>query len=178
MSYNIIISKKLHLLLVEHGFSLTYDSKNSIRFELGNMIINIQYNQRENSYSLWVGKKNGEIIELDDQILKDFFESELKLINLSKDSFSNNVYLFFLGEGIGILSGNEIDLINLQEFNQKRSFKYTKDLLKRQSLEKVDKAWEQRNYSNVIKFLEALKDEDLSASYKKKYKIALERLNK
>lgn len=178
MEFNKLISQKLQSLFKEHGLKITEQSKYIMRYESNELVISLSHNSRENSNTLWVGGKNFNEVEIDNQIMQEHFSSDLKLSNLPQEIFVNNVFLFFMGDGEKLLEGNERALVSLDKFNEQRSQKYTANLVEKQNLEEANKAWKDGNFSDVIKYLETINTDDLPESFKQKYKIALRKLGK
>lgn len=178
MEFNQLISKKLHSLFTEHGLEITEQSKNIVKYESAILHVSLVHNPRENSNTFWLGlKHSNDFIEMDNQVIKKFFGSNLQLNNLPQETFVNNVFLFFISEGEEILQGNKSLLIDLENFNQARSEMYTTNLIDKQNLEAANKAWKDKNYSDVINYLEKVKKANLPASFKQKYKIAQQKLS-
>lgn len=177
MEFNQLISKKLHSLFTEHGLEITEQSKNIVKYELDELSIALSHNPRENSNTLWVDRKHFNEVEIDNQVMREHFNSDLKLSNLPKETFVNNVFLFFIGDGKELLEGNERALVSLEKFNEQRSSEYTATLVEQQSLEAANKAWKDGNYPEVIRCLEKVNKANLPASFKQKYKIAQQRLS-
>ncbi len=173
MEFNNQIFKKLNSFFIENEFTLTEETNQIIKYQSDKLIISIVYNSRENSNSLWLGSdylKN--FIEIDNELLKIFFDSDLKLENQPKDIFVNKVLLFFKGPGENILKGDEKTIINLEKFKKDQSEKYTSELLDNQNLEAANTAWKEGNYIDVIKYLKKVDKKRISDTFKKKYKIA------
>jgi hypothetical protein len=176
MKFNQLISAKLHSLFTEHGLKITEQSKDIVRYESALLHISLVYNPRENSNNLWVGTKHSNAVEIDNQVMQEYFNSDLKLSKLPQETFVNNVFLFFIGEGERLLEGNERALAGLEKFDNQRSSEYTANLVEKQNLEAANKAWKDGNYSDVIKYLEKINKDDLPESFRQKYKIAQQRL--
>ena len=176
MEFNQLISAKLHSLFTEHGLEITEQSKNIVRYQSAVLHISLVHNPRENSNILWVGRKNFNDVEIDNQVMREHFNSDLKLGNLSQETFINNVFLFFMGDGERLLEGDELALISLDKFNEQRSSEYTANLVEKQNLDAANKAWKEGNYLDVIKYLEKINKDDLPESLKQKYKIAQQKL--
>lgn len=176
MEFNQLISIKLHSLITEHGMEITEQSKNIVRYESAVLHISLVHNPRENSNNLWVGRKHFNVVEINNQVMQEYFNSDLKLNNLPKETFVNSVFLFFIGEGERLLEGDERALVGLEQFNEQRSLEYTVNLVEKQNLEAASKAWKDGNYSDVIKYLKKINKNDLPESFKQKYKIAQQKL--
>lgn len=177
MEFNQLISIKLHSLFTEHGMEIREQSKNIVRYESAVLHISLVHNPRENSNNLWVGRKYFNVVEINNQVMQEYFNSDLKFSNLPQENYVNNVFLFFIGEGERLLEGNERALIGLERFNEQRSLEYTVNLVEKQNLEAANKAWKDGNYSDVVKYLDKINKDDLPGSLKQKYKIAQQRLN-
>ena len=134
-------------------------------------------NQLPISNSLWLGSKiSGNFVEMNNQVMKEFFNIDLQLDNLSQEDFVNNIFLFFTNEGKVVLRGNESQLLKLEEFDQERSDLYTARLIEKQALEAANEAWKNGNYIEVIKYLEQINEANLSAPQKMQYKLAKRKL--
>lgn len=176
MEFNKLISKKLHSLFTEHGLKMTEQLKNIVKYESDEIIIGLCHNPRENSNSLWAGRKRFNEVEIDNQVMREHFYSDLKLNNLPKETFVKNVFLFFIGDGEKLLKGNELALVSLEKFKEQSSSEYTDNLVEQQIFEAANKAWKDEDYKEVIRYLEKINDINLPASIKQKYKIAQQRL--
>ena len=176
MEFNQLILAKLHSLFTEHGFEITEQLKNIVRYESTVLHISLVHDPRENSNTLWVGRKKLNTVEIDNQVMREHFNSDLKISNLPQETFVNNVFLFFMGDGERLLEGNERALISLEKFNEQRSSEYTTNLVEKQNLEAANKAWKEGNYLDVIKHVEKIGIDNLSDSFKQKYKIAQQKL--
>ncbi|MCH7403557.1 hypothetical protein MM214_16965 [Belliella kenyensis] len=176
MEFNQLILEKLHSLFIDYGLEKTEQSTNIVKYESQELVIVLSHNPRENSNTLWVGRKHFNEVEIDNQVMREYFNSDLKLSNLPQETFINNVFLFFMGDGEKLLKGNERALVSLEKFNEQRSSEYTANLVEQQNLEAANKAWKEGNYSDVIKYLEKIND--LPESFKQKYKIAQQKLGK
>lgn len=176
MKFNQLISEKLHSLFIEYGLEITEQLKDIVRYESAVLHISLVHNPRENSNTLWVGRKYFNAVEVNNQIMQEYFNSGLKLDNLPQGKFITNVFLFFIGEGEKLLEGHENVLAGLEKFNEQRSLEYTVNLMEKQNLEAANKAWKDGNYWDVIKYLEKIHEDDLPESFKQKYKIAQQRI--
>jgi hypothetical protein len=94
MEFNQLISLKLHSLYTEHGLEITEQSKNIVRYESAVLHISLVHNPKENSNILWVSRKNLNNVEIDNQVLQEHFNSDLKFGNLPQETFINNVFLY------------------------------------------------------------------------------------
>jgi hypothetical protein len=177
MEFNQLILEKLHSLFIDHGLEMTEQSKYIAKYESQELVIGLSHNTRENSNALWVGRKSHSEVEIDNQVMREHFNSDLKLGNVSLEVFVNTVFLFFIGDGEKLLEGNEHALVSLENFNQQRSSEFTANLMERQNIEAANKAWKDGNYSDVVKYLKKVNKANLPASFRQKYKIAQQRLS-
>lgn len=176
MLLNKIISENLHSLFIEHGLEMTYQSINNVQYESQELVIRLSHNPRENTNTLWVRRKYFNEVEIDNRVMREHFNSNLELSNLPQETFVNNLLLFFMGDGEKLLEGNEHAFVRLMKFYKQRSSDYTANLIEQQNLEAANKAWDDGNYVEVIKYLEKVNKANLSASLKQKYKIARKKL--
>ncbi len=177
MEFNQLILEKLHPLFTEHGLTIAEESKDIVKYESKELIILLVHNPREKSNTLWVSSNLLNSVEIDNELMQKFFNSDLKLSNLPKEIFINNVFLFFISEGEKLLDADKRVLTALVEFNEQRSKEFTANLVERQYLEAANKAWYEGSYSDVVRYLEKVSKDNLSASFKQKYKIAQKRLS-
>ena len=100
MDFNQLISEKLHSLFTECGLEITEQLRNIVRYESKTLHVSLAYNERENSNNFWLGSKlSNDFVEMDDQVMKEFFDSDLQLKHLSQENFVNNIFKFFTYEG-------------------------------------------------------------------------------
>jgi hypothetical protein len=167
--------KQLHSLFA--GFGLKAIGESAIKAEyVGNGVaISLAHDARENSNTLWVGRESSSFVEIDDQVVSEYFASDVKLSHLPQALFFQNVLRFFLGEGKELLNGNRELLIGLERFRDQRSRAYTSDLVKKQLLAAANSAWDDGNYAEFIRHFEALGSLDVPESMKMKYRIAKDR---
>lgn len=176
MEFNHLISANLHSLFTEHGLKITERSKDIVRYESAVSCVLLVHDPRENSNTLWVGRKPFNTVEINNQVLLLHFSSNLKLTNLPQEAFINNVVQFFMVDGERLLKGDEDALVSLEKFNEQRSSGYIANLTEKQKLDAANKAWEEGNYTDVIKYLEKVNKDSLPESLRQKYKIARQRL--
>lgn len=175
MEFNQLVLQKLHSLFTEHGLIVGEQSKDFVKYESNELVISISHNVRENAYMLFVGKKDFDI-EIDNHVLLNHFNCDLKLSSVPRELFVNNVLRFFVGDGNALLVSEQA-WINLEKFNNDRSEDYTTKLLREQHLEVANKAWAEKNYAEFIKYLEKVGMENLPGSLIQKYKIAQKKMS-
>jgi hypothetical protein len=82
---------------------------------------------------------------------------------------------FLKTSGKLIVSGDKEIFKKLNEFSERQSREYTKQIIHLQNMQGADKAWTQKDYINFIKCIDRTDKDLLPASYLKKYKIAVDK---
>lgn len=177
MNFNQIITNRFNSILVSHCFDLTDQFNDNLKYENNGLYILFTRNPREQTNTLWVGSDDGFPIEVSDSILREFFNTEIEIEHKSIDEFSSNVYEFLKGEGLILLQANKEDYLALERFSQNKSEEYTSQLLEQQYLDAADEAWRTENYVDVLKNLDQIDEDNLSKSYRQKYKIAKKKIS-
>jgi hypothetical protein len=174
MEFIQIISEKLETVIKKHDLRIVDKQSNYLKLQSNYLIVIIVHNQFENSNILWLGRNDekNDKVEIDNEALKLFFNSDLKLSQVSVETFINNLVLFFENEAQPLLIGDTSRINELEKFDLDRSHKYTQALLERQDLVAANKAWENGNYKEFIKIIDQTNKDNLPSSYQLKYKIA------
>ena len=172
MKFNQDKLSEIKALFNEFGFSLQEESELHVRFESKHVLIVFSHNPRENSNTLWVKGKHTHEIEIDNRLMKDFFDSDIKISELPIDTFLANLFMFFKEDGNDLLKSSESVISNLANYSEQRSNKYTEELIDKQYLEAAQKAWQNRNYHDFIIQLKKVSEEKLTPSLIQKLKIA------
>jgi len=172
MNFNKVVKDKLDLLMSDNNFDLTEQFEDSVRYENNGLYLSFCHNLREKSNIFWVGRDKGIPIEMSNRILNQVFNCNIKIETTSVTKFISNVYNFLITDGISLLKANEKVYFELEKTVEKQSKEYTSQLKERQYLEAAEKAWRNKNYSDVLKNLNKVDENRLSDSFKKKYNIA------
>jgi hypothetical protein len=172
MTFEEVISK-LTPFLQEYGFRVTETFKNYIKYESPDVTYALSYDERERSFSTFLGKRNGSMALLSGDVLTNVFHEDLS--SYKKRSVADNYIYFLLGNGQGLLHGDKIILNRLEEYSNVAAKQYTATLLREQNLREADKAWQEKNYTQFIKLLDQVDKKTLTKSYLKKYEIASKR---
>ncbi len=179
MDFNQLILEKLHSLFIGNGFKIKERLKNIVRYESKILHVSLVHNDRENSNTFWLGlKSSNDFIEIDNQVMKDFFNSDLQIKDLPPEDFVNNVFAFFTNEGKEVLEESQSLLMELEKFDQLRSELYTSKLIEEQTLGAANKAWKEKDYTEFIRYLKKVNKRSLTASLKLKYKIAKKKIGR
>lgn len=179
MDFSNLILEKIGSFVEEYNFRIVEERSYYLKLQSDNLIIIVVHNEMENSNTLWLAENETKInnIEIDNEVLKLFFNSDLKLSQVSIETFVNNLALFLQNEAEPLLNGITGKFAELQKFDLDRSKKYTQELLINNTLEIADKAWEVNDYANFVKSIDKLPiNEIIPQSYRLKYKIAKQKL--
>jgi len=139
------------------------------------VVITLSHDNRESSNTLYAGKNEDSLYPVDEEVLKSIFGTDLKLNHVTLEMFVNNLAVFFENEGRQLITGNVYVLDAIERFIYKESAIHTSQLIDKQSLDAADKAWEEGNYKDFIKYLDKIGRERLPLSYDLKYKMAREK---
>ncbi len=172
MLFNQEIINKIQAILKEYSLLLQRQSEFQMEFSSQEIVIVLSHNPREKSNVLWVKGKHTHEIEIDNQVMSDVFNSNIKISNLPIEVFLNNVYLFFKERGHELLSAKESFISKLTNYSERRSSEYTENLIDKQNIEAAERAWKTQDYRKVISYLEKVNEIALTNSLKQKYKIA------
>ncbi|HNR05908.1 MAG TPA: hypothetical protein PKM27_01260 [Saprospiraceae bacterium] len=177
MDFNELISEKLGLIFQKHHLIIIEQSINHMKLKSDKVVILFNYNEKEKSQNLYVGKKDDLLYAVDEYVLKNAFNSDLKINNVTPDTFAKNLCTFFNGRGKPLIAGNKYALSALEKYVYKEGEIYTMQLLVSQKLDAATKAWEERNYKDFVNFIDQIDKRKLAPSYKIRYKMAINKLN-
>ncbi|MDD5150457.1 MAG: hypothetical protein PHC28_08225 [Flavobacterium sp.] len=180
MEFSKIVLEKLGLIFKEYSLNIIERRSDYLKLNSKYLRIIISHNRFENSNTIWLGRNDEKSakVEIDDEILKQFFNSKLKLSQVSTETFINNLVLFFENEALPLFTNNKNKISELEKFNLDRSQKYTQELLVNQNLFAANKEWEFGNYKEFIKLIDKIDKVELPTSYQLKYNIAKHKVEK
>ena len=164
---------KLTPFLQEHGFHVAETFKNYIKYESLDVTYTFSYDERERSFSTFVGKRNGSMTFLSGDVLTNVFHEDPS--DYGNRSDLDNYLYFLRGNGQGLLNGDKIILKRLEEYSNAAAKRYTDALLREQNIREADKAWQAKDYKQFIRSLDQVDKKTLTKSYLKKYEIASKR---
>lgn len=176
MKFNKLIADKLEPVFQKYNLQIFEQFENYIKFKSDKVVITVSYDPRENSNSLFIGKSDDFMCLIDDDVLRNIFNSDIEIDYVTSQKFINNIVVFFSTKGKPIIEGDIDTLRALEEYIYKKSEKYTNDIINRQNINAADKAWKETDYENFIKYIDKMDKEKLPDSYKLKYKISLQKL--
>ena len=133
MSFDQIILEKLGFLFDTYGLKVKERRTSYLKLQTGNLEVTFSHNTLERSSTFWVRKmiEKTNTIEIDNKTLKLFFNSELKLNDVTIDVFVKILVLFFENEGKPLLTGDLTVLDKLENFSLERNIIYTQRFLKK-----------------------------------------------
>jgi len=163
-------------IFFKHGFVIAESSINYTKFESSSVTFTFAFDQRENSFFTYLGRKNGYQSPLSDNVTRDVFQEDIS--SYKERSVEENLIHFFTGKGLPILKGDENILNNLELYSKKRNKEYHEQLMHQQKISLADNAWKNRDYIDFIKHIDSIDKNLLPGSYLKKYQIALSKTKK
>lgn len=176
MEFNQLVLNRLGLIFQKHNLHVIEQFKNHVKLKSDSVIITLNHDERENSNAFYVGGNEDFLYPVDEYVLKSAFNSDLKINNVTQEMFINNLAIFFEGEGKPLIAGNIYALEAVEKYVYKEGEVYTTQLVDKQNLDAANKAWEEGNYKDFIKYLDKTDRQKLPASYKLKYKMAHQKL--
>ena len=168
--------KPLTELLLSNSFSIQINQQNLIEYSSKSTTLRIAYSHLEYCFNIWVGQSRDTLTELRPKVLEEFFNDDT--FKFQTTLTVENLISFLKGSGKNLLSGDTKILRKLDEYSLQASRNYTQQIIKRQNIDQADKAWTQKDYANFVKYIDQIQTDLLPPSYLKKYKIAMDNLNK
>jgi hypothetical protein len=141
-------------------------------------VMEVRFSRDPRDYYKSVGfnKLGGFCYELNDTAIAEVFDSDLKIDQVSTDTFIQTIVLLFQHpKGIALLQG---DITALERSILRQHDEYTRASLLEQKVKAVDTAWQNKEYAKFLDLLEKIDPDDVPGSYLLKYKIALKSLKK
>jgi hypothetical protein len=172
MEFNQLVTESILPLFKEHNFFVVEQYRNFFHVKSNVVEVTISYNELDRTSLFEIGKIGGFLYPLNDKLVQQVFGSDLKINQVTKEMFVDNIALFLKGSGSALLKGDENKLLELKIFSEKESKKYTLQILQEQILAAANKAWENGNYKEFIKIIDKTDKNKLPSSYQLKYKIA------
>ena len=174
MEFNKLVKIRLLPIFQEQGFEIVEEFKNIIRFESAIMKVNVVYNDYDKSHFIEIGKRDSVLYPLSDNVVKNIFDFELPIEEVTSEVFVKNLALIFTQkEGVEILKGNIEIFIKL---SLKEIHDYNAKLLKNQMLDAATKAWEKKEYRTFVEIVDNISINEVPKTYLLKYKIAKQNL--
>lgn len=162
--------------LTDNNFSVTYKSLHYVEYSSNFATITIAYNNLEHLFYTHIEPDSKSLIELTPIAVKEVFKDDS--FQFQSTLTIDNLISFLKSGGKSILSGDQNTFRELNEFSERKSREFTRQITQLQNIQGADKAWIQKDYSNFINYIDRTEKDLLPHSYLKKYKIAVEKLQK
>lgn len=177
MDFNKEVKNRLCPFLKSEGFNIIEEYNNTIKIESERVEISVNHDNRENSNSFFIGLKGCILYQINDDVLKHLFNSNLVFELNSVDTFINSLDVFLKGDGYRLLSGDRNIHGLLEEYIQNLSDNYTQNLLISQKINSANNAWNSSNYNDFLCFLNGVDENLLPTNIKQKIKIAKQKIS-
>jgi hypothetical protein len=161
--------------LADNKFSVTNKSLHFIEYSSNSATITVAYSNLEYLFYTHVGQNSKSLIELTPIAVKEVFKDDS--FQFQSTLTIDNLISFLKTAGKSIVLGDKKVFSELNEFSERQSVEYTKQIIHSQHIQCADKAWTQKDYMNFIKCIDRTEKDLLPESYLKKYKIAVDKLH-
>jgi len=162
--------------LTENDFSVTKEEQHFIEYSTKSTIITVAYSNLEDLFYTHVGQDSKSLVELTPIAVKEVFKTDS--FQLQSTLTIDNLISFLKTAGKLIVLGNKKIFKELYEFSDHQAREYTRQIIYSQKMQVADKAWTQKDYMNFIKCIDKTEKDLLTESYLKKYKIAVDKLQR
>lgn len=175
MEFNTLVKTELLPLFKKYKFEVSEEFKNVMGFRSSILKVNLAFNEYDKSHLVEIGRLGETLYPLNDNVIKELWGySALPIEQVTSNIFVHNLSIFFeTKKGIELLKGN---LSLLSTIVSQECEKYTPELIQRQILETLSKAWEAKDYFSFIDGIDKIDISNLPQSYMLKYKIAKKKL--
>ena len=162
--------------LTDNHFSVTYREQHFIRYSTNSAIITVAYLSTEYLYYTHVGQNSNSLVELTPIAVTEVFKDDS--FQFQSTLTIDNLISFLKGFGKSIVLGDNQIFKELTEFSKRQSREFTKQIIQLQNIQGADKAWIQKDYVDFIECIDRTEKDLLPESYLKKYKIAVDKLQR
>ena len=176
MEFNKLVTEKIVPLFEGRGFVVAEQHKNYFHFKSNMIEATMSYSELDKSCLFEVGKINEFLYPINDNLIKQVFDLDVKVDQVTKEIFVDNMAFILNNSGSALLTGDESKLLEIKIYGERESQAYTFQILQEQNLEAANQAWEMCNYKEFIKIIERMDKNKLPSSYQLKYKIANQKI--
>ena len=162
--------------LADYNFSVTKKEQHFIEYFSNSAVITVSYANLEYLFYTHVGQDPKSLVELTPIAVREVFKDDR--FRLQSTLTIENLIQFFKTTGKHIVSGDKEAFEKLHEYSEHRSREYTKQIIHLQNIDGADKAWKQKDYTRFIEFIDNAEKDLLSETYLKKYRIAVDKLQR
>ncbi|MEI6946713.1 hypothetical protein V9K67_05880 [Paraflavisolibacter sp. H34] len=166
----------LTLFLVDHNFSVTREVLHFIEYSSDSANVTVAYASLECVFYVHIGQSSTSLIELTPIVVKEVFEDDS--FQFQSTLSIDNLICFLKTAGRSVLFGDPKIFKELNEFSTRQSGEFTRKIFQLQNVQDADKAWKQKDYLTFIKCIDRTDKDLLPGSYLKKYKIAIDKLQR
>jgi len=163
-------------LLINNDFSITKKEQHFIMYSTNSAVITVAYVAIEYVFYTHVGQNAKALVELTPTAVKEVFKDDR--FQLQSTLTIDNLISFLTGFGKPIIAGDNKIFKKLNEFTERKSKEFTKQILQLQNIQGADKAWILKDYVDYINCIDRTEKDLLPDSYLKKYKIAVDKLKR
>ena len=167
---------QLTKFLTDNDFLVTKKEEHFIEYSTKSTIITVAYSNLEYLFYTHVGQDSKSLVELTPIAVKEVFKDDS--FKLQSTLTIDNLISFLKTTGKFIVLGDKKIFEKLNKFSEYQSRQYTRQIIHSQNIQGADNAWTQKNYINFIKFIDRTEKDLLLESYFKKYKIAVDKLQR
>jgi len=172
MEFNRLVIDVLLPIFTKNHFHIEDQFENHIKLKSEKVEIIISHNGLDQVNSLSIVAAKGFSYPIDEEVLRLIFQCDVKIDNVVPEVFVKNLSLFFEDKGKPLLEGDALVLELIVKHVDKANKEYTTTLINSQNLTAADRAWEDTDYRNFIKYIDTVGLLNIPSSYQLKYRIA------
>ena len=166
---------RISYVLEKRGYAITEHSTNCVKLQSKLITIIFFYSSLEYTFTIFLGRNNGEMNELYDKVYLNVFGINFQQVTGA--SFAEKFISFLQNEGNAILQNDLAKIDEIEAFRIMAANEYTTAIINKQNLEAADKAWNENNYRDFINHTNKVAEDALPKSYGLKRKIALRKID-
>ncbi len=178
MNFDELVTTIIEPIFFEYGFTLKEKFENFFYFINKSAEAVVSHNHLDKTNLFQIGRAGESLDTVYDVAISQIFGVDIKIEEVTKETFVFNLAKFLKNEGKPLLKGNSDKLLAIRTYVKRRSHEYTEALLQGQTLAAADKAWEKGDFKEFIKLIRQADLKNLPGSYTLKYKIAVKKNSK
>ena len=128
MKFNQLVLEKFKIFFDKNNYQIIENLEWNIKLKSNFVTIRFCFNKMEYENYLFIGLNNENLIEINDEILKDVFSSDIKINNLPTEQFLDNIILLCKKENYNLLTGDIKIYDKLKKYIQIKTDEYNKKL--------------------------------------------------
>lgn len=162
--------------LTEMRFSVIRKEQHFIAYSSASALITVAYAHLERLFYTHVGQDADSLVELTPVVVNEVFNDDQ--YRLQSTLTIQDLITFFKTTGRPIISGDKEAFRRITEFSKQQSAAFTKRIISSQYIRAADNAWTKKDYAGFIHFIDQAGKEQLSDAFLKKYRIAVNKLQR